>query len=115
MASEGDGYSFIRSAQVTMQGDDQDCAALLLATEGSLPAKHHLKDPADLSTVRHSLDDAASHDPYRPVVRLMRLMCDLTKEGLTASVPRVPGRSKVGTSCLACTPARPKVVHSCWH
>ncbi len=84
-----------------MHGGNEDCAALSLVITRSLPAKRKLKDLAALSTERLTLHDAANHDPYRPVVRLMRLMCNLSKEGLTASVPGVPGCSRVRSRLLA--------------
>ena len=49
-------------------------------------------------------NDVASHNSYRPLVSLLRLLDDLSKEGLTTSVPRLPGRARVGTSCVVCSP-----------
>lgn len=82
-----------------MYGAGSEASALLLVTDQSLPAKHYLKNVVVLSSPQHSLADAPEHNLYHPLVRLMRLMDGLMREGLGASVPRVPGMT-VGTACL---------------
>ena len=82
-----------------MHGAGRKDATLLLVTDQSLPAKHQLMNVAVLSSPQHSLVDAPEHNLYHPVVRLMRLMDSLMKEGLSASVSRVPSMT-VGTPRL---------------
>ena len=98
-APKDGGLRLINIEYAKMHGRGRKDAALLLVTDQSLPAKHRLRNLAVLSSPQPSLDDVPEHNLYHPVVRLMRLMDDLLKQGLSASVPCVPGTT-VFTSYL---------------
>ena len=84
-----------------MYGCGREDAALLLVMDQRLPARHRLKHLAVLSSPQYNLDGVPEHNLYHPVVRLMRLMDDLMKHGLGASVPHVPGRVVGTRTCSA--------------
>ena len=69
-----------------MHGHGRKDAALLLVTDQRLPARHQQKNLAVLSSPQSNLDGVSEHNMYHPVVHLMRLMDDLLKNGLSASV-----------------------------
>ncbi len=102
------GLSFIQSDGATLHRDDYKDAPVLLMMDQSPSAMHQLMTIAILSTLEHHSGDTQAPVLYQPVLNIVRLMDDVMRNCMSASIPH-DRRKEVGNhypSLAICSSSR---------